>query len=155
MRGLTVVFLAALFAATGAMTACGGPPALGGAPRPDPAIVAGVAAATAAAVTLADPHAADRRPEKKEADENQHEVVVHESVSESALDRLDESEVHDSDANMIPAQPAPPGAPIKPTKKPAKKATPATTEPPNTDGNGVSIPTPEDAARRYSDPTKR
>jgi len=148
------VFLAALFAATGAMTACGGPPALGGAPRPDPAIVAGVAAATAAAVTLADPHAADRRPEKKEVDENQHEVDVHENVSESALDRLDESEVHDSDATTGQAPPTTPIVPAK-RKPPAKKATPATAQPATNGKTDVAIPTPEDAAIRYADPTKR
>lgn len=155
MRGLSVVLLAPLVAGVAGIAACGGPPALGGAPHPDPAIVAGVAAATAAAVTLADPHAADRRPEKKEVDENAHEVPVHENVSEGALDRLDESEIHDADTQAEPAQPTPPGGPIKTTKTPAKKPTTtapakATTAP----KDKAVIPSPEDAAKRYSDPTK-
>jgi len=52
---------------------------------------------------------------------------------------------------------APPTTPIVPAKRkpPAKKATPATAQPATNGKTDVAIPTPEDAAIRYADPTKR
>lgn len=63
-------------------------PMLANAPRPNQAAVAGVAAGAAAAITLADPDAASRRPEKKQ-DTNMKPMKVTENVSGDVLDRLD------------------------------------------------------------------
>lgn len=63
-------------------------PMLANAPRPNQAAVAGVAAGAAAAITLADPDAASRRPEKKQ-DTNMKPMKVKESVPGDVLDRLD------------------------------------------------------------------
>src|SRR5262245_13368659 len=43
--------------------ACGGPPVLAGAPRPDPGVVAAIAAAVATGATIADPSSAGKKPE--------------------------------------------------------------------------------------------
>src|SRR5258708_5250537 len=75
------------------VAACGGPqqPVLANAPRPDPAAVAGVAAAAATALTLVDPDAATRKPEKKQ-DIEMAPVEVNENVPEGVLDRLDSTD---------------------------------------------------------------
>jgi hypothetical protein len=135
MRGLTVVFLAA----------CGGGPALGNAPHPDPAAVAGIAAAAAAAVTLADPNAASRRPEKK-VDENKREVEVKENVNEGVLDRLDDTETKGS-ADAKPATDA-----TKPDPKAKKPAKPAAKPDPKAAKKGTpKIPSPEDLAKQRTE----
>jgi hypothetical protein len=73
-----------------ALAACGGPPLLQNAPRPNPAVVAGAAAAIAGAATLADPQGAAKRQEVKDQREPDNRGVdVHETVSADALDRLD------------------------------------------------------------------
>ena len=71
-----------------ALVACGGGTVLQNAPRPNPAAVAGVAAAAAALLTAADPNAATRKPEKKDQTPGQ-PVEVKETVPPDVLDRLD------------------------------------------------------------------
>jgi hypothetical protein len=71
-----------------AIAGCGGPPLLAKVPHPNKALVAGGAAAVAAAVTLADPDAASRRPEQKN-DEAKRPVEVRNTVPADVLDRLD------------------------------------------------------------------
>jgi hypothetical protein len=84
MRTITLLMSIAL----GASTGCGGGPALGGVPHPNNAAMAGGVAAAAAAITLADPHAADRRPEQR-TEQEKRPVDVKEQVPASAFDRLD------------------------------------------------------------------
>jgi hypothetical protein len=69
--------------------ACGGSPVLSGLPRPNPAVVAGVAAAAATAMTVADPNFAARRTEqgKRAADEG--DDHPRETVPLEVLDRAD------------------------------------------------------------------
>lgn len=71
---------------------CGAPdkPLLANAPRPNPAYVAGAAAATAAAITLASPDTAGRRPEKNQ-DTEKAPIKVKENVPADVLDRLDKT----------------------------------------------------------------
>jgi hypothetical protein len=83
MRTITLLMSVALGSG-----ACGGGPALGGVPHPNNAAMAGGVAAAAAALTLADPHAADRKPEQRVEDEKQ-PVDVKEQVPASAFDHLD------------------------------------------------------------------
>jgi hypothetical protein len=90
------------------VAACGAAPdkpLLANAPRPNAAAVGGAAAAAAAALTLADPDAASRRPEKKE-DVEKKPVEVKESVPGDVLDRLDSAEAAGSDAGAGSAAPA-------------------------------------------------
>jgi hypothetical protein len=101
--------------------------------------VAGVAAAAAAAVTLADPNAASRRPEKK-VDENKREVDVKENVNEGVLDRLDEKSAPATDGAAQPANATPDA------KKDPKKAKPDPKKKP------PKIPTPEDLAKQRTQP---
>lgn len=68
------------------VAACGGPPVGSHVPRPDPAHVAGVAAAAAAAITVADPDAARARPEQAD-DREPRPVESTESVPGDVLDR--------------------------------------------------------------------
>jgi hypothetical protein len=70
-----------------AIAGCG-EPVLGGAPHPNNAAMAGGVAAAAAALTLADPNAADRKPEQR-VEEEKRPVDVKDQVPASALDRLD------------------------------------------------------------------
>ena len=86
MRTITLLMSIAL--GTLGAAACGGGPALGGVPHPNNAAMAGGVAAAAAAITLADPHAADRKPEQRAEDEKR-PVDVKENVPASAFDRLD------------------------------------------------------------------
>lgn len=71
-------------------------PVLANAPRPNPAAVAGVAAGAAAAITLADPDAASRGPEKKQ-DAPKKEIQVKENVPADVLDRMDQSAASNGD----------------------------------------------------------
>lgn len=71
------------------VAACG-EPILRNAPRPDPGVVAGAAAAVAGAATLADPQGAAKRQELKDQKEpNNRPVDVHETVPSDVLDRVD------------------------------------------------------------------
>ncbi len=108
---------AGLVALSSVAGACGGP-ALQNAPRPNPAVVAGAAAATAAAITLADPDGAARNVDAE------HELYrpigpdpkpVKESAPADVLDRLDAAE-HDERVHR--PQPGGPGEPTAPTAAP-------------------------------------
>lgn len=83
--------------------ACGGGPVLQNAPRPDPSVVAGVAAAAAAAVTLADPDAAARKGERKGGEPERRPVGGRTTVPADVLDRLDHPAV---DGGVDAAPPA-------------------------------------------------
>lgn len=89
-----------------ALAACGGP-VLQNAPRPNPAAVAGIAAATAAAITLAAPDATARNAENVQRSgqiDRDVQAGSHETAPVEVLDRLDAQQ---------PA-PTPPPAPITP-----------------------------------------
>jgi predicted aconitase len=98
------------------LAACGSDqkPLLNGVPQPPAGAVAGVAAAAAAAITLANPNAAT--PEKRD-DQPQQEVEVKEHVTGDVLDRLDKAE--GSGSATATAEPA---AAKSPKKKPKGKA---------------------------------
>ena len=71
---------------------CGGP-ILQNAPRPNPAVMAGAAAAVAGAATLADPDAAAHKQEQKKPDRQKpKDVRVDQTVPADVLDRLDQAE---------------------------------------------------------------
>lgn len=108
--------------ATLALTAACGPPALQNAPRPNPAVVAGAAAAVAGAATLANPDGAARKQEqKKETDRTPTGEPVTTTVPADVLDRLDAAKragpdrgkapAAPDDQDAAPAEPAPPPAP--------------------------------------------
>jgi hypothetical protein len=106
MRALAFVVLAA----------CGAQPnqpVLANAPRPNPVAVAGGAAAAAAAITLADPDAASRRPEKKQNTEKK-PVKVKENVPAAVLDRLDKAEAQGPASDDSRKQEQPATAPKQP-----------------------------------------
>ncbi len=74
-----------------ALAACGGP-VLQNAPRPNPAAVAGIAAATAAAITLAAPDATARNAENVQRSgqiDRDVQAGSHETAPVEVLDRLD------------------------------------------------------------------
>ena len=147
---------------------CGGP-ALGGVPHPNNAAMAGGVAAAAAALTLADPHAADRKPEQR-TEEEKRPVDVKEQVPASAFDHLDSNgngsghelvrpragdaapatdATSGADAGSAkPADDAAKTAPAKPVT-PAKPAAPATVakplKAPKSNGKPPTLPTPHDA----------
>lgn len=86
-----------------ALVACGGP-VLQNAPKPDPAVVAGAAAAIAGAATLADPQGAAKRQEANKPVEEKKPKTVKESVPEGVLDRLDDKKAgKPTDAPTKPA----------------------------------------------------
>jgi len=150
MRTITLLMSIALGAGA---AACGGGPALGGVPHPNNAAMAGGVAAAAAAITLADPHAADRKPEQR-TEEEKRPVDVKEQVPASALDRLDSrtgsgqtttaapaptsdaTSGADAGSAAKPAQVAKPAVPVAKPAAPAK--TKATGKPP-------TLPSPHDA----------
>lgn len=86
MSRLSLVLAVAL------LGACGGPPLLQNVPRPNTAAVAGIAAGTAAALTLANPQGAaaaqEARKPNKELQPNRSEA----NVPSDVLDRLDEKQ---------------------------------------------------------------
>lgn len=91
-----------------ALAACGGP-VLQNAPRPNPAAVAGIAAATAAAITLAAPDATARNAENVHRSgqiDRDAQTASHETAPVEVLDRLD--------AQQPARPPTPPPAPIAP-----------------------------------------
>ncbi len=85
---------------------CGGP-ILQNAPKPDPAVIAGAAAAIAGAATLADPAAAAKRQEENKPVGEKKPINVKATVPASALDHLDEKQKTGSAAAPDPA-PKPP-----------------------------------------------
>ena len=91
---------------------CGcGEPILKNAPKPDPGAVAGVAAAAAAAVTLADPQgAANRQEQKSKGEPDNRGVEVKETVPADVFDRIDRG----GDAGVDGAQPSSAASPPPP-----------------------------------------
>ncbi len=77
------------FVACAASAACGGQPALAGLPRPNPAVVAGAAAAIAGAATLANPAAAGHKPEAPGPGVEPRPVAT-EQMPNDVLDRMDQ-----------------------------------------------------------------
>jgi hypothetical protein len=98
------------------LAACGAEPKqpfLANAPHPDNAAVAGAAAATAAAITIADPNAATRgKPEKASPQVEKQPVEVKQNVPSDVFDRLD----HPA-AGSGSAAPAPEAKPAKTKRK--------------------------------------
>lgn len=110
------------------VAACGASqtPLLAGVPHPNTAAVAGIAAATAAAVTLASPSRAQQKPEDKVNEDTPPQKVT-EQVPSGVFDRLDAQKAAGS------AAPAPSAAQPKPA--------------------GIQhIPSPEEAAEQSQDP---
>ena len=102
------------------------------APRPNPAAVAGVAAAAAAAMTLADPNAATRgKPEQPVEQPDRAPIEVKQHVTADVLDRLDDG----SGSAAAPAAPAP-------AAKPTAHRT----------GHVPTLPTPAQAAAQATGP---
>jgi hypothetical protein len=96
-----------------------GEPVLRNAPKPNPAAVAGVAAATAAAITLASPRDAAKQQEAlSKPDPDDRGVTVKETVPGAVFDRIDQA-----DAGVDG------GAPAAPAASPASGA-PASVPPP-------------------------
>jgi hypothetical protein len=89
-----------------ALGACGGP-VLQNVPKPDPAIVAGLAAGAAGAATLANPDAAARIQEAKKPERDPRPVATKETVPSGVLDRLDEKQAK-KPADGADADAAPP-----------------------------------------------
>ena len=116
MRAVLLLLLAA---------GCGGP-MLANAPRANPAAVAGGAAAVAGAITLANPDAAGRKPEKKDPFAGKQGTNVKENVPPDVFDRLDH-----------PVQPMTDPTPTDPS--PRRKGPPP------------KIPSPQDAANHDFD----
>ncbi len=73
------------------LAACGGGPALQNVPRPNPAVVAGIAAGAAAAATIANPSAAGKIKEQEKLSEKR-PVKVKETIPGDVLDRMDRGE---------------------------------------------------------------
>lgn len=83
------------------LAACG-EPVLRNAPKPNPAAVAGVAAATAAAITLASPRDAAKQQEAlAKPDPDDRGVTVKETVPGAVLDRADQ--ISDAGVDAAPA----------------------------------------------------
>jgi hypothetical protein len=113
------------------MAACGGP-LLQNAPKPDPGIVAGAAAAVAGAATLAAPDAAAKRQESaKRSDPDDRGVVVKETVPASAFDRLDQRTANDAGVSDAPPAPAPTPAAPSSTRTAKPKPLPRLVPPPD------------------------
>jgi hypothetical protein len=83
MRGVIIVGLFAM--------GCGGP-VLQNAPKPDPAVVAGAAAAIAGAATLADPNGAAKKQEANKPQSEKRPQNVKATVPSDVFDRLDEQQ---------------------------------------------------------------
>lgn len=102
----------ACLATAALLGACGGP-VLANAPRPNPAVVAGVAAATAAAITLANPDAAARNASEVEkngqVERGPASTGPRETAPADVLDRLDEASAPRAEA----PRPQPPPRPVR------------------------------------------
>jgi hypothetical protein len=72
--------------------ACGGPPLLQNVPRPNTAAVAGIAAGTAAALTLANPQGAAAAQEARKPNKELQAKRTDADVPSDVLDRLDEKQ---------------------------------------------------------------
>jgi len=87
--------------------ACGGPPIASKVPRANPTYVAAAAAATALALTAADPDQAGKRPERPGDEPMRGSDVPTEMVPESVLDRADAVPRGKRPCAPAPAPPAP------------------------------------------------
>jgi hypothetical protein len=115
------------------IAACGSEtPLLAGVPHPNNVAIAGGAAAVAAALTLADPHAADRKPEQRQ-EQNKRPVEVTDEVPASVFDHLDSAATATGSGTEVPRPHAKPAA--------ASSAPP----PPTTAAKQVVIPSAHDA----------
>jgi len=65
---------------------------LAGAPRPDPGVVAAIAAAVATGATIADPASAGKKPEAARINQSDAPAGKRETVPSDVLDRLDAAE---------------------------------------------------------------
>jgi hypothetical protein len=81
-----------LLLAVALLGACGGPPLLQNVPRPNTAAVAGVAAGTAAALTLANPQGAAAAQEARKPNKELQAKRSEADVPSDVLDRLDEKQ---------------------------------------------------------------
>jgi hypothetical protein len=72
--------------------ACGGAPLLGNVPRPNPAVVAGIAAAAATAATVANPAAAAANVSRERDRPEEKRAVQSTQMPGDVLDRLDAAE---------------------------------------------------------------
>lgn len=90
------------------LCACG-EPVLRNAPKPDPGVVAGAAAAVAGAATLADPKAAQANAESARPPNEKRPQKAGPSVPSDVLDRLDKKQGQGSGSatNQPQAQPQP------------------------------------------------
>lgn len=100
---------------------------LANAPHPNTAAVAGVAAAAAAAITLASPGTAGQKPEARVTEQTK-PIDVKENVPSDVLDRLDQAEATGG------------AQPTAPTAQPARTGPPP------------KLPSPEQAADRQANP---
>jgi hypothetical protein len=117
--------------------ACGSEsPMLGGVPHPNNGAMAGGAAAAAAALTLADPHAGDRKPEQR-AEQEKKPVDVKEEVPASVFDHLDGSGSGTGSGHEVPRPHAGAGS--------GSGSAAAATPPPTTTKKLPVIPSPHDA----------
>jgi len=79
---------------------CGGGPLLQNVPRPNAAVMAGIAAGAAAAVTVANPGAAARLQEQKNAKIGEQPVENEETIPLDLLDRMDAADQQPPDENQ-------------------------------------------------------
>jgi hypothetical protein len=86
-------------------TGCGGGTVLGGLPRPNPTVMAGIAAAAATAATIADPGAAGRIYEEGRVKHLNRADGDSETIPLDVLDRLDEADANGYVADPDPAAP--------------------------------------------------
>jgi hypothetical protein len=105
-----------------AIAGCG-EPMLGGVPHPNNGAMAGGAAAAAAAMTLADSHAADRKPEQR-AEQEKRPVDVKDQVPASAFDHLDGSGAGSGSGKELARPRAKPADPTTGAAKPETTGTP-------------------------------
>jgi hypothetical protein len=121
-------------------------PVLANAPRPNPAAVAGVAAGAAAALTLADPDAATRGPEKKQ-DVPKKEIQVKENVPADVLDRMDANAATKASADATD-QTGATNAAVKTTTKRTNKKAPKITTKLQAEPDGAAKPNAEPAGAK-------
>ena len=133
MRTVTMLVFILVFFLLG--TGCGSEsPMLGGVPHPSNGAMAGGAAAAAAALTLADPHAADRKPEQR-AEQEKKPIDVKEEVPASVFDHLDGSGSGTGSGKEVP----------RPHAGSGSGSAVAATPPPATTKKLPVIPSPHDA----------
>jgi hypothetical protein len=80
------------------LAACGGGPVLQNLPRPNPAVVAGIAAGAAAAATVANPGAAGKPKETEKPLSERQPVRVKETIPGDVLDRMEQQDAEEARA---------------------------------------------------------